>query len=68
MNKIDYFKKFIFYSCDVIADVEHLYVKRIYLVNFSYLVIEDLKYHMVYILLMSLCIEKVAYEAHLLLY
>jgi hypothetical protein len=47
MNKIDYFKKFIFYSCDVIADVEHLYVKRIYLVNFSYLVIEDLKYHMV---------------------
>jgi hypothetical protein len=41
MNEIDHFKVFILYSDDVIADVDHLYVKRIHLVNFSYIVIED---------------------------
>jgi hypothetical protein len=30
MNEIDYFKNFILYSDDVIADVDHLHVKRIY--------------------------------------
>jgi hypothetical protein len=30
MNEINYFKVFILYSDDVIADVDHLYVKIIY--------------------------------------
>jgi hypothetical protein len=30
MNEIDHFKKFVLYSGDVVADVDHLYVKRIY--------------------------------------
>jgi hypothetical protein len=30
MNEIDHFKKFILYSDDVAADVDHLYAKRIY--------------------------------------
>jgi hypothetical protein len=33
MNEIDHFKVFIFHSDDVVADVDHLYVKRIYLVD-----------------------------------
>jgi hypothetical protein len=41
MNEIDYFKLFILYSGDVAADVDHLHVKRIHLVDFSYIVIED---------------------------
>jgi hypothetical protein len=30
MNEIDYFKFFVLYSGDVTADVNHLYVKKIY--------------------------------------
>jgi hypothetical protein len=30
MNEVDHFKNFVLYSGDVIADVDHLYVKRIY--------------------------------------
>jgi hypothetical protein len=30
MNEIDYFKVCVLYSDDVIADVHHLHVKRIY--------------------------------------
>jgi hypothetical protein len=30
MNEIDYFKNFILYSGDVVAVVDHLYIKRIY--------------------------------------
>jgi hypothetical protein len=30
MNEIDYFKKFVLYSSDAIADMDHLYVKKIY--------------------------------------
>jgi hypothetical protein len=41
MNEIDYFKVFILYNNDVTTDVDHLHVKRIYLVNLSYIVIED---------------------------
>jgi hypothetical protein len=41
MNEIDNFKVFVLCSGDVIADVDHLHVKRIYLVGFSYIVIED---------------------------
>jgi hypothetical protein len=41
MNEIDRFKVFVFYNGDVTADVDQLYVKRIYLVSFSYIVIED---------------------------
>jgi hypothetical protein len=41
MNEIDYFKIFILYSDDVAADVDHLHVKRIHLVSFSYIVIKD---------------------------
>jgi hypothetical protein len=43
MNKIDNFKVFILYSGDVITDVNHLHVKRRYLINFSYIIIEN--YH-----------------------
>jgi hypothetical protein len=38
MNKINYF---ILYSGDVAADVNHLHIKRIYLMSFSYIVIRD---------------------------
>jgi hypothetical protein len=41
MNEIDHFKVFILYSGDVTADVDHLHIKRIHLVGFSYIVIED---------------------------
>jgi hypothetical protein len=41
MNEIGHFKVFVIYNDDVAADVDHLYVKRIYLVSFSYIVIED---------------------------
>jgi hypothetical protein len=41
MNEIDYFKIFVFYSGDVTTDVDHLHIKRIHLVNFSYIVIDD---------------------------
>jgi hypothetical protein len=43
MNEIDHFKVFILYSGDVAA-VDHLYIKRIHLVDFSYIVIETFKY------------------------
>jgi hypothetical protein len=42
MNQINHFKVFIFCSSDVAADVNHLHVKRIYLICFSYIVMEDL--------------------------
>jgi hypothetical protein len=41
MNEIGHFKVFVTCNDDVAADVDHLYVKRIYLVDFSYIVIED---------------------------
>jgi hypothetical protein len=41
MNEIDYFKVFILCSGDVIANIDHLHVKKIDLVSFSYIVIED---------------------------
>jgi hypothetical protein len=41
MNEIDHLKKFVLCSGDVTADVDHLHVKRIHLVCFSYRVIED---------------------------
>jgi hypothetical protein len=42
MNKIDHFlKKIYFCSGDVEADLNHLHIKRIHLVDFSYIVIED---------------------------
>jgi hypothetical protein len=40
MNEINHFKIFVLYSGDVISHVDYLHVKRIYLVNFSYIVIE----------------------------
>jgi hypothetical protein len=40
MNEIDHFKYFILYSGDVAADMDHLHVKRIHLVCFSYIIIE----------------------------
>jgi hypothetical protein len=30
MNEIDHFKIFVFCSGDVVADVDHLHIKRIY--------------------------------------
>jgi hypothetical protein len=41
MNEIGYFKIIVFYSGDVTADVDHLHIKRIFLVDFSYIVIDD---------------------------
>jgi hypothetical protein len=41
MNEIAYFKVFVLCSGDVTPDVDHLYIKRINLVDFSYIVIED---------------------------
>jgi hypothetical protein len=41
MGEINHFKLFIIYSDDVTADVDHLHGKRIYLVGFSYIVIDD---------------------------
>jgi hypothetical protein len=38
---VDYFKFFVLYSGDVTADMDHLHVKRIHLVGFSYIVIDD---------------------------
>jgi hypothetical protein len=41
MNELDHFKDFVLCSDYVAADVDHLHVKRIHLVVFSYIVIED---------------------------
>jgi hypothetical protein len=41
MNEFDYFKVFILYSGNVATNIDHLYIKRIHLLNFSYIVIED---------------------------
>jgi hypothetical protein len=41
MSEINHFKKIILYSSDVTAEMYHLYIKRIHLVNSSYIVIED---------------------------
>jgi hypothetical protein len=43
MSEINHFKIFIMYNDDMTAGVDYLYVKRIYLVNFSYIVIDDVK-------------------------
>jgi hypothetical protein len=42
MNKTDHFKLFVLCSGDMTADVDDLHVKRIHLVSFFYIVIEDL--------------------------
>jgi hypothetical protein len=47
MNEIDHFKFFILCSGDMAADMDHLHVKRIHLVSFSYIVIEDFSYSVV---------------------
>jgi hypothetical protein len=41
MREINHLKNFIIYSDDVTADVDHLHIKRIHLMCFSYIVIED---------------------------
>jgi hypothetical protein len=41
MNEIDHFKKFILCNSDVTSNVDHLHIKRIHLLSFSYIVIED---------------------------
>jgi hypothetical protein len=42
MSEINHFKVFIMCSGDVTA-VDHLHVKRIHLIDFSYIVIDDSK-------------------------
>jgi hypothetical protein len=42
MCEINHLKKIIMCSDDMTADVDHLHVKIIYLVSFSYIVIDDL--------------------------
>jgi hypothetical protein len=44
MNEFDHFKVFIVCSGDVTADMDHLYVKRIHLMSFSYIVVNIYKY------------------------
>jgi hypothetical protein len=44
MSEINYFKKFVLCSGDVVTDVDHLHIKRIhleFLVSHLYIVIED---------------------------
>jgi hypothetical protein len=42
MSEINHIKVFIMCTDDITADVDHLHVKKIHLVSFSYIVIEDL--------------------------
>jgi hypothetical protein len=44
MSEINHFKFFVLCSGDVTADVDHLFIKRIHLVGFSYIIIEDSKH------------------------
>jgi hypothetical protein len=44
MDEIDYFKDFILCSGDVTIDVNHLHIKKIYLLSFFYIVIEDVRF------------------------
>jgi hypothetical protein len=41
MNEMDHFQVCVLCISDVTADVDHLHIKKIYLVNFSYIVVED---------------------------
>jgi hypothetical protein len=41
MSEINHFKYFILCSGDVTVDIDHLYVKRIHLMDYSYIVIKD---------------------------
>jgi hypothetical protein len=41
MGAINHLKFFIMYSDDITTDVYHLHIKRIHLMSFSYIVIED---------------------------
>jgi hypothetical protein len=41
MSEINHFKVFVLCSDDVVTDVYHLHVKRIHLVSFYYIVIDD---------------------------
>jgi hypothetical protein len=41
MNEFDHFKKFILCNGDMVAVVHYFYIKKIHLVNFSYIVTED---------------------------
>jgi hypothetical protein len=41
MNEIDYLKDFVLCSGDVAVDIDHLHIKIIHLVSFSYIIIED---------------------------
>jgi hypothetical protein len=41
MNEIDHFKLFILYSDDMIADMYYMHIKRIHLMSFSFIVIDD---------------------------
>jgi hypothetical protein len=50
MNEIDHFKVFVLCSDDVTTDVDHLYVKRIHLVSFSYrAMVQDFKMSYIYV-------------------
>jgi hypothetical protein len=41
MSEINHFNFFVLCSSDVTADVDHLYMKIIHFMSFSYIVIED---------------------------
>jgi hypothetical protein len=41
MNVIDHFKVFVLFSSDMETNMDHLHVKRIHLVDFSYIIIEN---------------------------
>jgi hypothetical protein len=43
MNEIDHFKVFVLYNSDVTTDVDHLHIKRIQLMSFSYIIIDDMQ-------------------------
>jgi hypothetical protein len=58
MNKIDHFKVFVLCSGDMTVDMDHLRIKRIHLVGFSYIVIEDSVFYIVSFLSQSAWPEK----------
>jgi hypothetical protein len=39
MNEIDHVKVFVLYSDDVAVNIDHLHIKQIHLIDFSYIVI-----------------------------
>jgi hypothetical protein len=55
MSEINHFKVLVLYSGDVVANVDHLHVKKIHLVSSSYIVIEDYALFVISVVNSMLC-------------